>query len=84
MTTMEPNERRARIRAKIGSGLLPRNMSPAGMVVSPTGSGQMCAGCDTAITPSDETPVRYMSGERTYWFHIACDEIWQEERHRPS
>jgi hypothetical protein len=81
--------RRAKIRAKIEAGQLPRDLP------SSTGFGRIvgvrygasaeapCSGCDERID-SHETSVGqiYSSGISTC-FHEECARIWEEERQRP-
>jgi hypothetical protein len=49
------------------------------------GHGQPCFACDGLITGADaetSVPYTYPSGQ-TIWFHNRCEEIWEDERHRP-
>ena len=72
------------IQKKLQSELLLRDMGEL-IVGGSGGSGKSCSACDETIKPSDVTPLAYeYASRKRYWFHKACEEIWQEERYKVS
>lgn len=80
---MTDEEIRLRIRARLRSGALPRELPMFGradtstMIVKP-GRGQRCAACDDG-----EADFSYGYPTRELPLHRRCDELWNEERQRP-
>jgi hypothetical protein len=79
---MEEAQLRSRIRARLASGALPRDLpdfprmvpgAHATLIIRP-GQGA-CAACGEA-----DADVTYRYPDRDVAFHRRCDEIWSEER----
>ena len=69
---------RESIRARLASGQLKPYY---GMIVSaPIATDQTCAGCGLPIVSAEATRVRHQYADRSQWFHVVCDALWEEER----
>ena len=69
---------RAMIRLKLKSGLLPKAAS--GRVWAGPGANEVCSACDENITRQDTLYEWEIDGGSKMTMHIACYELWNEER----
>jgi hypothetical protein len=79
---MEEAKIQEKIRDKLASGELPRELGSVVIIAGGGGSGQLCSGCEEVIKPSDTAPICYEPLGTRYWFHQLCDKILQEQRHK--
>ncbi len=83
-----PGPRRARIRAKLEAGELPRDLPFAAGFGRMLGirygisEGTVCSGCDEPIKAGERMVDYTYSSGRTTAFHEECGRVWEEERHR--
>ena len=71
---------RAMIRLKLKSGLLPKAAS--GRVWAGPGANEVCSACDETITRQDTLYEWEVDGGSKMTMHIACYELWNQERRR--
>jgi hypothetical protein len=71
-----PPEAPAKIRQKIGQGLLPRK--PFSKMWAGQGTGETCAGCDQPIRP-DQIEYEFGNGG-IIRMHLGCAALWEKER----
>jgi hypothetical protein len=71
---------RAIIRLKLETGLLPKTGS--GRVWAGPGANEVCSACDETITRQEKLYEWEIDGGSKMNMHIACYEIWSEERRR--
>lgn len=90
---MDDNAIREKLAEKFRTHVLPRSMPNAlhsstlegfeAMVEIDGGAGHRCCVCDEMITQTDEGAWQFRYPDRSYAFHQRCEQLWQEERHKP-
>lgn len=78
MTEQQQSDLTAAIRAKVASGLLPRE-APVKFWAG-YGSGKICDACGLAISLAGIEHEVDMADRRTFRFHAACLGLWHQER----
>ena len=69
---------RAIIRLKLDTGLLPKTAS--GRVWAGPGANEVCSACDEPITKQEKLYEWEVDGGSKITMHLACYEVWNEER----
>jgi hypothetical protein len=76
--TMDDSELRRSIREKIRDGVLPAK--PPRKLWAGRGTGRKCAGCEQPVRKHEvEIEVEDREARLLYFFHRACQAVWDEE-----
>jgi hypothetical protein len=86
---MQEQAIRTKIREKLQSEQLPRELWPKGnppdaSIEVHTARGEACSACDEPIHPSEPISdmVTHQHPNRVFVFHGSCEELWRDESSR--